>query len=73
MKHLTTDEIISFVTIDNISNETLEFAASVNHHILLCDECREKVTAFQTVYDGLLGQLTKPAIEKVLKNIDLEK
>lgn len=64
MKHLTTDEIINFVTIDNISKENLELAAAVNGHILLCDKCREKVKAFQAVSDLLTGTLShKPDLD----------
>ncbi len=57
MKHLTADEIINFVTINTLSKENLELAATVNSHILVCDKCREKVAAFQAVSDSLTGTL----------------
>lgn len=70
MKHLTTDEIINFVTIDSISKENLELAAAVNGHILVCDNCREKVKAFQAVSDSLTGTLGQKNDLDFLEDID---
>ncbi len=53
--HLTTDEILNFITIDNMTPEVISFAAKVNCHIMQCEECRKKVEAFQIVYDKLSG------------------
>lgn len=55
MKHLTADEIIDFVTMESITQASIEHAARVNCHIMQCDECRKKVEAFQAVNDGLTG------------------
>lgn len=55
MKHLTADEIIDFVTMESITQASIERAARVNCHIMQCDECRKKVEAFQAVNDGLMG------------------
>ncbi|MBQ3044736.1 MAG: hypothetical protein IJO03_10870 [Clostridia bacterium] len=71
MKHLTIDEIINFVTIDSISKENLELAAAVNGHILVCDKCREKVKAFQTVSDSLTGMLTPKTDLDFFEDIDM--
>lgn len=55
MEHLTLDQIIQFVTMDEINDENLKLAAYVNNHIMLCDECRKKVEAYQAVNDALVG------------------
>ena len=70
MKHLTTDEIINFVTFDSLTKENLELAAMVNAHILICEECREKVKAFQAVSDSLTGTLTRNPAVKSLDGMD---
>ena len=51
MNHLKTNEIIEFVSLNSLNEETLEFCAYVNGHVRECEECRELVSAFQTVYD----------------------
>ena len=70
MKHLTTDEIINFVTIDSISKENLELAAVVNGHILVCEDCREKVKAFQAVCDSLAGTLGRKPTPDFFEDMD---
>ena len=54
MKHLTVDEMIDFVSFDGLDSETLQFAAKVQSHLLACKACREKVAAYQEIYDELL-------------------
>ena len=54
MNHLTTDEIIDFVSISILNSESLDLASRVNSHILQCTDCLKKVEAFQTVYDALI-------------------
>lgn len=51
MKHITIDEIIDFVSFDKIDNRTLEMSRKVNGHIRNCEECIQKVRAFQAMYD----------------------
>lgn len=53
MKHLTIDEMIAFVTISELNTASLELASKVNTHIVKCDMCRNKVSAFQEVFDEL--------------------
>lgn len=53
MKHLTIDEIIAFVSISELNKASLELASKVNTHIVKCDMCRNKVSAFQDVLDEL--------------------
>lgn len=54
MKHLTVDEMIDFVSINNLNDGSLNLASAVNAHILRCEVCRRKVEAFQMVYDELV-------------------
>lgn len=53
MKHLTIDEMIAFVSISELDTASLELASRVNTHIVKCDLCRSKVSAFQEVFDEL--------------------
>ena len=57
MLHLTVDEIIEFVSVENLSDEAINVIAKVNTHISKCDECREKVQAYQRVYDEFVSLL----------------
>lgn len=57
MLHLTVDEIIEFVSVENLSEEAMDKIAKVNMHISKCVECREKVRAFQFVYDEFVSLL----------------
>lgn len=50
MKHLTTDEIIEFVSLDTAQPERLEWALSINEHIRTCAPCLEKVQAFRRLH-----------------------
>jgi hypothetical protein len=65
MKHLTIDEIIDFVTSENIT-DSLVLASRVNGHIVRCQECFNKVRAFQNVYDGLVDAGTTADIKEAL-------
>ena len=51
MNHLTLDEIIDFVSLTEINDETLQLLGKVNAHIAQCKECRELVRAYQLVYE----------------------
>ena len=53
MNHLTLDDIIDFVSLNEINDESMQLIAAVNSHIAVCRECRELVRAFQLVYDEL--------------------
>lgn len=51
MEHLTVNEIIDFVSINELNEKSINLAAKVNAHILKCDDCLEKVKAFQLLND----------------------
>lgn len=60
MDHLTLDDIIEFVSLTEINDESMQLISAVNTHIAECGECRALVRSFQTVYDELArgGELT---------------
>ena len=51
MKHLTIDEIIAFVSICELNDETKALSAKVNAHVSRCKKCLELVNAYQLIYD----------------------
>ncbi len=51
MNHLTIDQIIDFVSMDVLNEQTLALAACVNGHIRKCPKCLQLVRAFQMIYD----------------------
>ena len=54
MNHLTLDEIIDFVSLTEINEESIQFMGKVNAHIAQCRECRELVRSYQLVYDEVV-------------------
>lgn len=54
MDHLTLDEIIDFVSLTEINEESMQLLGKVNAHIARCGACREQVRAFQQVYDAVI-------------------
>ena len=53
MDHLKMDDIIEFVSLVELNDESKKLIAEVNTHIARCAECRALVRSFQAVYDGL--------------------
>ena len=51
MKHLTVDEILDFVSLTELNNESIELSAAVNGHIRKCEKCLKLLRAFQMIYD----------------------
>lgn len=74
MKHLSMDEMINYVSLNDFTSENLEFIAEKNIHLAECKECSDRVMALQVVYDELatLGinelSLIKEEFEKRLLN-----
>ena len=56
--HLTVEQIIEFVSINELNEENIKKMTDVNTHVYRCEECAEKVRAFQAIYDEFvrLGQ-----------------
>lgn len=61
MIHLSLNEIIAFVSIDELSQESIALATKVNAHILTCDSCRRSVELFQEAYDSVAKEENKEA------------
>lgn len=55
MNHLTLDEIIDFVSLTEINEESMQLIGKVNTHLAQCRECRELVRSYQLVYDEVIG------------------
>lgn len=53
MDHLTLDDVIEFVSLTEINEESMQLISAVNTHIATCGECRALVRSFQMVYDEL--------------------
>lgn len=54
MDHLTLDEIIDFVSLTDLNEESIQLMGAVNAHIARCRECRELVRSYQLVYDEMI-------------------
>lgn len=52
MNHLTTDELLRFVSLKTLDDDNIALTARVNTHILHCDECLKKVREFQSIIDS---------------------
>ena len=70
MKHLTTDEIIDFVSMNQINSETLKLASTVNTHIGKCEKCLRKVRAFQLVYDEFVKIGKENYFDSAMRSIE---
>ncbi len=68
MNHLTVNEIIEFVSLEELNDVTLEFCSHVNGHIRECEECRKLVNAFQAVYDEFCRLGNAKDFEEYLNN-----
>lgn len=56
MKHLTPEEMIDFVSISELTPETLALVSKVNTHIRQCESCLTRLQSFQFVNDELTKQ-----------------
>ena len=66
MNHLTTTEIIDFVSINNLDADSMKLASRVNGHIRKCDECLKLVESFQEVYDELQCMGRSSGFEQIM-------
>lgn len=55
MNHLSVDEIIGFVMVEELTEESVKLIDKVNSHICTCGKCLETVQAFQLIYDEFMG------------------
>lgn len=52
-EHLNDQDILAFVEASDMSPETLSLISMVTTHIVRCEECLERVKAFQRLYGEL--------------------
>ena len=62
MKCLSDEEIIRYLSIDDISKESMQLVSQVHAHERECQKCREKIEAFRAVYEKM-GKLLKPVTD----------
>lgn len=67
MAHLTFDEILYFVGINELNKENLDLIAKVGHHVAECAECDKFVASVQEIYKefvrlGKKSQFSKNAL-----------
>ncbi len=67
MIHLTTDEMLEFVTMTKLNARTRELSAYVTGHIVKCEECRNKLSAYQAIYGELCQRVDRNRIEGIIK------
>ena len=63
MDHLKLDDVIEFVSLVELNDESKKLISKVNTHIARCAECREMVRSFQTVYDEMRREAVAAEVE----------
>ena len=66
MKHLTVDAMIDFVSLTELNREAIELSTVVNGQIRTCRTCRERVKAFQVIFDELHREFTGGELKRML-------
>ncbi len=51
MKHLNAEDIINYVTIGELDQETLDFCKNVNGHIRGCSACLGRLRKYLDIHD----------------------
>ena len=64
MDHLTTEQIIEFVTFDEMNADTIKLAAKVNAHILKCPHCLDLVQSYQLLDEAFDREFEKAELER---------
>ena len=64
------DEILNFVSLTELNNESIELSATVNGHIRKCEKCLKLVRSFQMIYDefsrlNVGGDFKKISLRKI--------
>ena len=63
MDHLKLDDVIEFVSLVELNDESKKLISKVNTHIARCAECREMVRSFQAVYDEMRREAVAAEVE----------
>ena len=62
--HLTANEIIEFVSLDQLNADSKKLLTRVNKHIRKCQKCFELVKIYQLIYDKMNSyNMQQPALE----------
>lgn len=69
MNHLTVDEIIEFVSSNDLNDEAFLLINKVNEHIRECQECLELVQSFQMIYDEFSEMCSGENFENYIYNV----
>ena len=67
MEHLSMEQIIEFVTAEELNEEFLRLASKVNGHIQQCAECFDAVDALQRLHDEYEDGLFEGSFAEFLK------
>lgn len=62
MKCLSDEEIIRYLSVNDISEESMQLVSRVHEHERECQLCREKIESFRAVYNKM-GKLRRPVRE----------
>lgn len=54
MKHLTTEQIIGFVSLSELNSDSVKLCSAVNTHIRECEKCRKVVRAAMNIHDEFM-------------------
>ncbi len=77
MKHLEIYEITKFTSLNNINEDALELISRVNSHICVCEQCLERVKAYQKLQDEyteiVLGSCDAQTAMIIDEEFDFEK
>lgn len=55
--HLTENEIIEFVSLDQLTDDSKKLLTRVNKHIRKCKKCFELVKSYQILYDEMNSRI----------------
>lgn len=54
-------DLIAFVSMETLCDETLELSETVNAHLVDCAACRVRVRDLQVIYDALCREMDRSA------------
>lgn len=69
MKHLTSGEIIGFVSVRELNAETLKLCSAVNTHIRQCEKCRKAVDAAMNIHEEFMREGMDSEFNKYVTDI----
>ncbi len=67
MKHLSIEEIIEFVSVEELNEQSLKLISDVNTHMRVCRKCTDKVNAYQDIYDEIDLSVEKMNVKRFMQ------